>query len=272
MELEGSLELLSLPTLIQSLVQEGRQAHIQVEADGNIGLLFLDSGQICHAELHSSDQINLVGEEAVYEILDWEAGQFKVKNGVLPSQVTINTNWDFLLMEGLRRSDERRSSEHGAEQSGEVEDLDPDNIYSHLSEADAAVLKAMVAQQKENLEMANIDQTLSGAMNIDGAIAAALVDWESGLTLGTAGGGNGFNIDLAAAGNTNVVKAKMNVMKDLKLKGGVEDVLITLTDQYHIIRTLSGSHMFLYLALRRDGANLGLARHQLSALEKDLSI
>jgi hypothetical protein len=30
--------------------------------------------------------------------------------------------------------------------------------------------------------------------------------------------------------------------------------------------------MFLYLALRRDGSNLGLARHQLSALEKDLSV
>lgn len=120
--------------------------------------------------------------------------------------------------------------------------------------------------------MANIEQTLDGAMGIDGAVAAALVDWDSGLTLGTAGGGNGFNIDLAAAGNTGVVKAKMGVMKDLKLKGGIEDILITLTDQYHIIRTLHDTHMFLYLALRRDGANLGLARHQLNALEADLSI
>lgn len=202
-----------------------------------------------------------------YEILDWQNGRFKVMKEVSAPKTTIETNWDFLLMEGLRRLDDRR-----AEKAGEGVEADPENLFSNLSDADAAVLQEMLAQQKENTKMANIEQTLNGAMNIDGAVAAALVDWESGLTLGTAGGGNGFNIDLAAAGNTNVVKSKMNVMRDLKLKGGIEDILITLTEQIHIIRTLHDTNMFLYLALRRDGSNLGLARHQLNALEKDLSI
>jgi hypothetical protein len=265
--MEGSLELLSLPTLVQLLAQEGHQAQIQVEAKNKKGLLYIETGQIKHAELQSSGQDPLVGEEAFYEILDWRSGQFKVTKEIASPQRTIETNWDFLLMEGLRRSDERRAST-----TGEADEAEPDNIFSNLSDADVAVLQGMLAQQKENTKMANIEQTLSGAMNIDGAIAAALVDWESGLTLGTAGGGNGFNIDLAAAGNTNVVKSKMGVMQDLKIKGGIEDILITLTDQIHIIRTLHDSRMFLYLALRRDGSNLGLARHQLSALEKDLSV
>ena len=265
--MEGSLELLGLPALVQLIAQEGHQALIQVEANDNIGFLYIDKGQICHAEIQSSGQIILKGEEAVYETLDWEEGRFKVTNEVSPPQVTIETPWDFLLMEGLRRSDERR-----AEQSGKAEEAELENIFSNLSDHDTAVLQQMVAQQQENKNMANIEQTLNGAMAIDGAVAAALVDWESGLTLGTAGGGNGFDIDLAAAGNTSVVKSKMNVMKSLKLKGGIEDILITLTDQYHLIRTLQDSHMFLYLALRRDSANLGLARHQLNSLEQDLSI
>ncbi|MFK7805340.1 MAG: hypothetical protein AB8G95_27150 [Anaerolineae bacterium] len=119
--------------------------------------------------------------------------------------------------------------------------------------------------------MANLEETLNGIMSIGGAKAVALVDWDSGLTLGTAG--SGMDIELAAAGNTNVVRAKMGVMKDLKIKGSIEDILITLTDQYHMIRLLKeNSNLFIYVALDRETANLGMARHKLSALEKDLSL
>ena len=121
--------------------------------------------------------------------------------------------------------------------------------------------------------MASIQDTLDEIMGFDGAIAAALVDWQSGMTLGTAGGGNALNIELAAAGNTNVVRAKLAVMKDLKIKGGIEDILITLTGQYHLIRLLgSNKTLFIYVALKSDQANLGLARHKLAALEGDLEV
>jgi predicted regulator of Ras-like GTPase activity (Roadblock/LC7/MglB family) len=117
----------------------------------------------------------------------------------------------------------------------------------------------------------NLDQTLNEVMNIAGAKAAALVDWESGMTLGTVG--SGINMDLAAAGNTNVVRAKQAVMKDLKIKGEIEDILITLSGQYHMIRLLEKDpNLFLYLVLDRATANLGLARHKLSALEADLTM
>ena len=85
--------------------------------------------------------------------------------------------------------------------------------------------------------MSHIKDTLKEVLKIEGAIATALVDWSSGMTLGTAG--NGLNIEVAAAGNTNVVRSKMAVMKDLKIKGGIEDILITLDDQYHLIRLLT---------------------------------
>jgi hypothetical protein len=122
----------------------------------------------------------------------------------------------------------------------------------------------------------NIETALKEAMSIEGALGAALVDWDSGMPLGTLGGGKYLNLELAAAGNTEVVRAKMRTMQSLNLNDTIEDILITLTKQYHLIRLLSnadGSHnLFLYLALDRTKANLALARHHLKRIENDLEI
>jgi hypothetical protein len=268
MDIEGSLEAMSLPTLVQFIAQRGDQALIELKLDSCVGRLYLDDGQLRHAEFQEPGGKSLIGEEAIYELLNWHTGQFIVNMEVSAPKETIQKSWDFLLMEGLRRIDE--SQAHELE---EPEEEDLAQLLAGLSESDAAILQGMVAQQKETIEMANLNETLATVMQIDGAIAAALVDWQSGLTLGTAGGGGSFNIELAAAGNTNVVKSKLSVMKDLKLKGTVEDVLITLSEQYHLIRMLENHpNLFLYVALNRSQANLGLARHRLQSLEHELSV
>jgi hypothetical protein len=110
-------------------------------------------------------------------------------------------------------------------------------------------------------------------VKIDGAIAAALADWESGFCLGTAGGGTRLNIEIAAAGNCQVVKAKMATMNELGIKGAIHDILITLDDQIHLIRPLRrGDTLFLYVAIDKVKGNLGLARHRLQKLEAELVV
>ena len=122
----------------------------------------------------------------------------------------------------------------------------------------------------------NIETALKEAMNIEGALGAALVDWESGMPLGTLGGGKYLDLDLAAAGNTEVVRAKMRTMQSLNLNDTIEDILITLTKQYHLIRLMTSSqgagNLFLYIALDRSKANLALARHHLKRIENELSV
>jgi hypothetical protein len=122
----------------------------------------------------------------------------------------------------------------------------------------------------------NIETALKEAMNIEGALGAALVDWDSGMPLGTLGGGKYLDLDLAAAGNTEVVRAKMRTLESLNLNDSVEDILITLAKQYHLIRLLrnadGGTNMFLYLVLDRPRANLALARHQLRKIEGELTV
>lgn len=121
--------------------------------------------------------------------------------------------------------------------------------------------------------MGNVDVTLKEAASIDGAVCAALVDFTSGMSLGTAGDTSVLDLDLAAAGNTDVVRAKLRTMESLGLNEKIEDILITLGTQYHLIRLLSNSdNLFLYLVLDKSRANLAMARHKLTGLEKDLQV
>lgn len=120
----------------------------------------------------------------------------------------------------------------------------------------------------------NIETALKEAMTVDGALGVALVDYDSGMSLGVLGGGPGLDLEVAAAGNTEVVRAKVRTLASLHMNDTVEDILITLGKQYHLIRPLVSSKgsLFLYLALDRSRSNLALARHNLKRIESGLEV
>jgi len=120
--------------------------------------------------------------------------------------------------------------------------------------------------------VSNIKESLSKIMQLDGAIGACVVDSNSGMMLGSDGSGP-INLEVAAAGNTEVVRAKRKTMKALNLKDTIEDILITLHGQYHLIRPLtSNDALFIYLVLDKTRGNLAMSRHQLASIEKELAI
>jgi hypothetical protein len=112
-------------------------------------------------------------------------------------------------------------------------------------------------------------------MAIDGALGSAVVDYGSGMALGVLGSSKSLDLQVASAGNTEVMRAKMRTIDQLGLKDAIEDILITLSNQYHILRPISGRNgqgLFLYMALDRVRANLALARHQLKRIEETIEI
>lgn len=121
--------------------------------------------------------------------------------------------------------------------------------------------------------MGNAVQQVKQALEIEGALAAALVDGDSGMLLASAGGNATFDLEIAAAGHTELLRAEHRTMRALGVRDTVQDVLVTLGQQYHLLRPLhSAPNLFLYLALDRERANLAMARHLLAAIEASTTL
>lgn len=122
----------------------------------------------------------------------------------------------------------------------------------------------------EENNMANTD--ISELAQIGGFIGACLVDSETGLMMASEGGGK-LDLEAAGAANTEVVKAKLSAIEMLGLDDSIDDILITLGKQFHLIRPLSKSPtVFIYVALDKKTANLGMARVQVKKVESGISL
>jgi predicted regulator of Ras-like GTPase activity (Roadblock/LC7/MglB family) len=120
--------------------------------------------------------------------------------------------------------------------------------------------------------MSTLRESLAEMMEIEGATGAAVVDYDSGVTLGTIGG-DVLDMELAGAGTTRVMHLVREVLRDNAVDEPIEDVLVSLDGQYHLTR-FSEKHdsIFTYLVLDRSASNLALARRQLAAIEATLAL
>ncbi|ESA35667.1 response regulator containing -like receiver domain and -type dna-binding domain-containing protein [Leptolyngbya sp. Heron Island J] len=125
--------------------------------------------------------------------------------------------------------------------------------------------------------MDNIKESIQSSLSIDGTIGAALGDWSTGFSLGQVSKDeNAFStlkLEQAIALNSEVIKAKNRAREGLGITSPIEDILITLQDQYHLIRiceTLEG--VFFYMVMEREKSNLGLARLKLRQIEQSLKV
>jgi len=119
--------------------------------------------------------------------------------------------------------------------------------------------------------MPNVTESLERLLELAGARSAALVDSSTGMVLGHAG--SDADLEITAASNTEVVRAQLKSIGNLGSKDAIDDILITLSTQYDIVRPLaSNPSIFLYLALDKSKANLAMARHKVSECERQLEL
>ncbi|MFY0599089.1 MAG: hypothetical protein JXR03_05425 [Cyclobacteriaceae bacterium] len=98
--------------------------------------------------------------------------------------------------------------------------------------------------------------------DVKGIIAVAIVEMESGMTLVSKSFAKNFDPEVASAYNVEVVKAKLAAMKALKLEktDSIDDILITLTSQIHLLKITPSAKHLIYLAVDSKEANLGMVR------------
>jgi hypothetical protein len=119
--------------------------------------------------------------------------------------------------------------------------------------------------------MANVRTCLEEVMKLDGITGAVLVDLKSGKMLGIAG--DTPSLDIEAAANTDLVKAKFKVLSSLDTKETIEDIVITLGQRCQLLRCIGGSQgLMLYLNMHRRQSNLSETRQRLAQLEAELVI
>jgi CheY-like chemotaxis protein len=244
----GTFHGISLIDMLQMLHLARRS--LKVTMTGAVsGAIHLQEGEIVHAEAGSRR-----GEEAFRALLAEPAGSLQTAAAVDGVDRSITRDFQTILMDSLRVMDEQNA--------GSFETAGADG-----GPADP------VAKQEGSYEMANVKDALAKIMEIDGCLGACIVDSNSGMMLGSAGGSAALNLEVAAAGNTEVVRAKRKTMKSLNLADAIEDILITLGKQYHVIRPVAASDaLFIYVALDKGKSNLAMARHQVGAVEKELQI
>jgi hypothetical protein len=277
----GAISVRTLPDVVQLYVLSNATGVLVVKHHEGEGRLYFERGTIPHAIT-----ANARGDDAFFEIMMWSGGEFQMRAGVRAPERSIETDWQGLLMESCRRIDEEkrarpRQVEPEPNMTGWTQTAPPpsnhdvDALFDEFDFAGASPesLTLPVPPQPTITEVPmNIKDSLAKLNQIDGFIGAALVDSESGMLLGAEGGGN-LNLEVAAAGNTEVVRAKKKTMNNLGLKDGIEDILISLGRAYHIIRPLRArTSLFFYVALDRQRANLAMARIALADVEKELVV
>jgi hypothetical protein len=119
--------------------------------------------------------------------------------------------------------------------------------------------------------MANLNDGITQLLENEGGVACAVVDLASGEVL--AKRGTNSTIDAAVANRVEVIRAEQKMIRDLGMTSKIEDILVTLSGQYHVIRPLmNSSTVFIYLVLDKAKANLEKARESLSTVGSGLAV
>lgn len=302
----GTLRGLMLSSFLQMMEWEAKSVSIHVSAADDWGRIHLYQGKFVSAYVHRQQ---LSDEQAAIEIMMWDNISIAVERSYHNHNNKPTTPLSSLLMDAMVKKDEtalaasalavslsKETSAPQAETSGDLnifsedafddapefefedamtvsEEIDEDEMGLYIIQTSVpnSISVPSKAIEEKLLSKPNSRDILVGdILSIDGAVAAALVDYSSGMALDMVG--SGVDLELAGAGTTEVVRAQKRSMELLGIKGQIEDMMVTLDQQYHLLYILPGTTLFLYVVLRKEQANLAMARYKLKAAAGQLQL
>jgi Domain of unknown function (DUF4388) len=253
----GKIEGLSLLNLARLLAAEKKTCTLVVPAGGTTGLLFFADGELVDASLG-----DLVGLHAAYRTLASARDPFEIIPGVETHQRTIHESIEKVLRMAQSRQLNDLAPAVPARGGPSARPEDREGLLpptpAHPAPRDGA---------EEDL---SLEEGLRQLLALP-AEAVAVVDQDSGMCLGTAGGLPFFEV--VAAMSTEILAVEHQVIQRMAARDQVEDVLLSLGGQYHILRPLSRRlGLCLFLVLDRRRVKLAWARYRIAEIERRLRI
>ncbi len=244
----SAVDGLTLSGFAQLLEIERKTCLLRAWRGARTADLLFRKGELVDASLD-----DLRGLAAAMEVLTWSRAHLEVLPSIEDNfSRTIEEPLSWLLLESARLLDERHAA--------------PGTPTKQRRQEAPATARTEPAPNALQL-------ALQAIMHLDGALGVALADLESGLTVAAVGGAPDLDVEVAAAANATFVRAKRAVLEQLGLDDRLEDIVVILTSQIHVIRPLPRhDSAFLYVAFDRSGTTLALAQLGLRALEAQLEV
>ena len=121
---DGDVQGLNLVDLVQLACIEGYDRKLAVQSGKNNGTVFFSDNEIIHAESGK-----IIGKEAFYDIMSWPSGTFSMIFSGTETR-TIDSSWNFLLMEAVRRIDEQSEAEDQDSEQRKVLVVDDSRLFT----------------------------------------------------------------------------------------------------------------------------------------------
>jgi hypothetical protein len=221
MALQGSLSDMQISDLIQLTCQSGATSQLVAEREDETITLYFDDGEVVHATSNTD-----TGEEAVYDLLTWESGTFKVNQEVPPPTKTIDVPWSALIMEGMRRWDEQRETQN--KQRKEQKEMAAENRRERL------------AKTLRNLIDTSGDISGVAVVSRDGLIMAA--DLPANIEQARVGAVSAAILSLSGR---SVDQLKRGDLQQTMVQGGDGNIVITYAGSNAVLVGLTGPNVNL---------------------------
>lgn len=261
---QGEMSSQSLVDILQFYIQNQSCVNIKINHSAVTGEIWISDGRILHATTKSN-----YGIDAFYEMLSWEDGHFKVNLNRKPDDESIQKPWTELILEYYVLVDEGMAKKSNFKKRDDsIVDVD----FSDLMPP--SVPKEQKPQIKKNssTNIKSFKDKFKTIMELDGIVAAAIVDITIGMPIIQESKKN-INLDSYCAYMVEVVKSHKNFLSQLEIKDKIEDIVINLDKNYHIVTfILKQDNLFIYVILDKDGSNLGMARLVLMKIEEELDL
>jgi predicted regulator of Ras-like GTPase activity (Roadblock/LC7/MglB family) len=283
---QGEISSQSLVDVIQFYVQNSSCVNISIVQDNLTGDIWVDRGRVLHATTQ-----NNYGIDAFYEILGWSNGKFKIYPNDKPEIESINKDWTKLILEYYVLVDEQKitspsipfPSKEKPKSNSQVDikpivSLDTDNDFSDLNDLTKpdqtryTMYSEGTRKKSSHPKMKNFKEKLRSIFELDGVLAASIVDTNTGMPL-IQESKSPINLESYCAYMVEVIKSHKKFLTKLNIKDKIEDIVINLDKNYHIITfVLKQDNLFIYVILDKENSNLGMTRLVLMQLEEELDI